>query len=146
MKKIIYLSLTLLLLSCTEDTKEKLVVYQSPTCGCCSGWVANMQSNGMNVEAIKTDDMYSKKVEAGIDMSLSSCHTGLIAGYFVEGHVPYDAITKLLDEKPNIKGITVPGMPAGTNVPGMETIDERAKFDVLAVNLDGSTFIWKQYE
>ena len=49
-------------------------------------------------------------------------------------------------EKNNIKGITVPGMPAGTNVPGMETIDERAKFDVLAVNLDGSTFIWKQYE
>ena len=63
MKKII-LSLTLLLLSCSEDTKEKLVVYQSPTCGCCSGWVANMESNGMDVEAIKTNDMYTTKVNA----------------------------------------------------------------------------------
>ena len=63
MKKII-LSLTILLLSCTEDTKEKLVVYQSPTCGCCSGWVTNMESNGMNVEAIKTNDMYNTKVNA----------------------------------------------------------------------------------
>ena len=108
MKKIIYLSLTLLLLSCTEDTKEKLVVYQSPTCGCCSGWVANMESNGMNVEAIKTNDMYTTKVNAGIDMSLSSCHTGFIGDYFIEGHVPYDAISKLLSERPDIKGITVP--------------------------------------
>ena len=146
MKKIIYLSLTLLLLSCTEDTKEKLVVYQSPTCGCCSGWVANMESNGMNVEAIKTNDMYTTKVNAGIDMNLSSCHTGFIGDYFIEGHVPYDAIAKLLSERPDIKGITVPGMPAGINVPGMETINERAKFDVLAVNNDGSTFVWKQYE
>ena len=64
----------------------------------------------------------------------------------VEGHVPYDAISKLLSDRPDIKGITVPGMPAGSNVPGMETINERAKFDVLAVNNDGSTFVWKQYE
>ena len=56
MKKIIYLSLTLLLLSCSEDTKEKLVVYQSPTCGCCDGWVANMKSNGMNVCLLYTSD------------------------------------------------------------------------------------------
>ena len=145
MKKII-LTLSLLLFACNQDTKEKLVVYQSPTCGCCSGWVANMEQNGFNVEAIKTNDMYNTKVNAGIDMSLSSCHTGFISGYFIEGHVPHDAITKLLAEKPDIKGITVPGMPACINVPGMEVSDERAKFDVLAVNNDGSTFIWKQYE
>ena len=99
-----------------------------------------------SVEAIKTNDMYTTKVNAGIDMSLSSCHTGFIGDYFIEGHVPHDAVTKLLTEKPNIKGITVPGMPAGVNVPGMEVTNERAKFDVLAVNTDGSTFIWKQYE
>jgi len=145
MKKII-LSLSILLLSCSEDTKEKLVVYQSPTCGCCSKWVANMEYNGMNVEAIKTNDMYNTKMNAGIEMSLSSCHTGFIGKYFIEGHVPYDAITKLLMERPGIKGITVPGMPAGINVPGMEVNNERAKFDVLAVNNDGSTYIWKSYE
>ena len=144
MKKII-LSLTVLLLSCTEDTKEKLEVYQSPTCGCCSEWVTNMESNGMNVEAIKTNDMYNTKINAGIDMSLSSCHTGFISGYFIEGHVPYDAITKLLNERPDIKGITVPGMPAGINVPGMETINEKAEYDVLYVRKDGSTAVWKQY-
>ena len=145
MKKII-LTLSLLLFACSQDTKEKLVVYQSPSCGCCSGWVANMEENGFNVEAIKTEDMYSTKVNAGIDMSLSSCHTGFIGDYFVEGHVPHDAIEKLLNERPDIKGITVPGMPSGINVPGMEVSNERAKFDVLAVNNDGSTFIWKQYE
>ena len=102
MKKII-LTLSLLLFACNQDTKEKLVVYQSPTCGCCSGWVANMEQNGFNVEAIKTNDMYNTKVNAGIDMSLSSCHTGFISGYFIEGHVPHDAITKLLAEKPDIK-------------------------------------------
>ena len=69
-----------------------------------------------------------------------------IGGYFVEGHVPHDAIKKLLSERPNIKGITVPGMPAGVNVPGMEVSQERAEFEVLAVNNDGSTFVWKQYE
>ena len=116
MKKII-LSLTVLLLSCTEDTKEKLVVYQSPTCGCCSGWVTNMESNGMNVEAIKTNDMYNTKINAGIDMSLSSCHTGFISGYFIEGHVPFEAVEKLLKEQPDIDGIALPGMPIGT--PGM---------------------------
>ena len=145
MKKII-LTLSLLLLACNQDTKEKLVVYQSPSCGCCSGWVANMEENGFNVEAIKTEDMYSTKVNAGIDMSLSSCHTGFIGDYFVEGHVPHDAIEKLLNERPDIKGITVPGMPSGINVPGMEVSNERAKFDVLAVNNDGSTFVWKSYE
>ena len=145
MKKII-LTLSLLLLACNQDTKEKLVVYQSPSCGCCSGWVANMEENGFNVEAIKTEDMYSTKVNAGIDMSLSSCHTGFIGDYFVEGHVPHDAIEKLLNERPDIKGITVPGMPSGINVPGMEVSNERAKFDVLAVNNDGTTFVWKSYE
>ena len=144
MKKII-LTLSLLLFACNQDTKEKLVVYQSPTCGCCSGWVANMEENGFNVEAIKTEDMYSTKVNAGIDMSLSSCHTGFIGDYFVEGHVPHDAIEKLLNERPDIKGITVPGMPSGINVPGMEVSNDRAKFDVLAVNNDGSTFVWKSY-
>ena len=105
-----------------------------------------MEQNGLNVEAIKTNDMYSAKVKAGIDVTLQSCHTGFIEGYFVEGHVPFDAITKLLSERPDIKGITLPGMPSGSNVPGMETINEKAEFDVLAVNNDGSTFIWKHYE
>jgi len=146
MKKIIF-TLSLLLFACNDqDTKEKLVVYQSPTCGCCSGWATNMQQNGFDIETIKTNDMFSAKVEAGIDVTLQSCHTAFIGGYFVEGHVPHDAIKKLLSERPNIKGITVPGMPAGVNVPGMEVSQERAEFEVLAVNNDGSTFVWKQYE
>jgi len=142
----VLLIISIILFSCNQDTKEKLVVYQSPTCGCCSGWVSIMEQNGFNVESIKTNDMYSAKVKAGIDYTLQSCHTAFIGNYFVEGHVPSDAITKLLLENPDIKGITVPGMPAGSNVPGMETINERAEFDVLAVNHDGSTFIWKKYQ
>ena len=142
MKKII-LSLTLLLLSCTEDTKEKLVVYQSPTCGCCSGWVTNMESNGMNVEAIKTNDMYNTKINAGIDMSLSSCHTGFISGYFIEGHVPVSDIHRLLIERPQARGLTVPGMPIGS--PGMEMGNSREAFDTFLVFENGRTEIFNRH-
>ena len=102
MRKIV-LILTLMLFACEQDTKEKLVVYQSPTCGCCSGWVTNMEQNGFNVESIKTNDMYSTKVKAGIDVTLQSCHTGFIDGYFIEGHVPASDIKELLEKKIKLK-------------------------------------------
>ena len=90
--------------------------------------------------------MRSIKTQYKISQKNTSCHTGIIGSYFIEGHVPASDIKELLEKQPDIAGLTVPGMPAGVNVPGMEVSQERAEFEVLAVNNDGSTFVWKQYE
>ena len=136
-----------LLFSCKEKTENKNIVYLSPDCGCCHDWVVHMEKNDFPLEKNMESNMYDIKINAGLPIDLASCHTAMISGYFIEGHVPADDVKRLIKENPNnIVGLTVPGMPAGINVPGMETINERAKFDVLAVNNDGSTYIWKQYE
>ena len=91
--------------------------------------------------------MYDIKINAGLPIDLASCHTAIIDGYFIEGHVPADDVKRLIKENPNnILGLTVPGMPAGINVPGMEVSDEKANFDVLAIDLNGNSSIWAHYE
>ncbi|OGZ06799.1 MAG: hypothetical protein A3C93_02435 [Candidatus Lloydbacteria bacterium RIFCSPHIGHO2_02_FULL_54_17] len=94
-------------------------VYKSPTCGCCSGYIEELKRQGANVTVEMVDDrrLAEIKTEHGISPEHSSCHTSIIDGYVVEGHVPIEAVKKLITEKPAIKGITLPGMPSGT--PGM---------------------------
>ena len=136
-----------MIFSCKGKVENKHLVYLSPDCGCCHDWVKHMEINNFPLEKNLNSNMYDVKINAGLPIDLASCHTAIINGYFIEGHVPANDVKRLIQQKPNgIIGLTVPGMPAGINVPGMETINERAKFDVLAVNNDGSTFIWKQYE
>jgi len=96
----------------------RIVVYKSASCGCCDKWVSYLKENGFIVETHTTNEMETIKSQYGIAPKLQSCHTSLIGGYVIEGHVPVEAILKLLDEKPEIKGIAVPGMPNGS--PGME--------------------------
>lgn len=93
------------------------VVYRSPTCGCCENYVEYFRRHDVEVEDEVTDDVDSVKAEHGVPADVEGCHTALIDGYVVEGHVPLEAIEKLLDERPDIDGIAVPGMPA--NSPGM---------------------------
>ncbi|MGB1142472.1 MAG: DUF411 domain-containing protein [Halioglobus sp.] len=112
-------------------------VYKSPYCGCCDDWITHLEDNGFTVTSHTRDDMADIKARLGVSPELQSCHTGVIDGYFVEGHVPASDIKRMLSEKPEIKGLTVPGMPAGENVPGMETRPGNATFDVLAVDEDG---------
>lgn len=96
-----------------------VTLYKSPTCGCCGEYSLELADNGYNVEVIKTEDMQSIKDKYGISEEMESCHTMIIGGYFVEGHMPYEAIDKLLSEKPDIDGITLPDMPSGTiGMPG----------------------------
>lgn len=92
-------------------------VYKSPTCGCCSKWVDHMREHGFTV---KTHDVGNKEIrkKAGISNTLGSCHTALVNGYAIEGHVPAPDIIRLLKEKPQAVGLAVPDMPHGT--PGME--------------------------
>lgn len=97
---------------------NEIVVYQSRTCGCCKKWVSHLQNNGFQVKSEYVDDVNEVKLKHNLPMNLASCHTGIIDGYIVEGHVPADDIKKLLSVKPRVKGIAVPGMPMGS--PGME--------------------------
>ncbi len=94
-------------------------VYRDPNCTCCGGWMKHLQAQGFKVKNVPTADMISFKQQQGITDDLASCHTAIIDGYAIEGHVPGDDIKRLLAQKPDIKGIAVPGMPVGT--PGMES-------------------------
>ncbi|WP_232796456.1 DUF411 domain-containing protein [Roseovarius salinarum] len=104
-------------------------VTKTPTCGCCSAWVDLARARDWRVEVEDTPDYVGMKQAAEVPERLWACHTAKIAGYTVEGHVPFEAIRKLLDERPDIEGISVPGMPAGS--PGMGT-DPDAVYDVIA--------------
>lgn len=92
-------------------------LYKSPTCGCCTAYADYLEANGFDVEVVVRDDMDEIKSQAGVPARLQSCHTTMIGRYAVEGHVPVEAIDKLMQERPFTRGIAMPGMPAGS--PGM---------------------------
>ena len=112
----------------------EMTVYSSPTCSCCAKWVDHLEKNRLTVKHIKTEQLGAKKQELGIPRSLASCHTGVIGGYVVEGHVPAEQVKRLLTESPDIDGLSVPGMPIGS--PGMERGDTREPYDVVAFRDD----------
>lgn len=97
---------------------EEMVVYKSPDCECCDGWVKSLEQQGYHhIKVIKREDMDALKTELGVTDDLRSCHTARIGGYVIEGHVPADAIDRLLTEHPPVAGLASPGMPSGA--PGM---------------------------
>lgn len=108
-------------------------VSKSPTCGCCGAWIALAREEGYDVEVTETDNVTSAKQEAGIPGALWSCHTAMIEGYVVEGHVAFEALAKFIEERPEVDGIAGPGMPAGS--PGMGD-EPTAQFDVIAFGGD----------
>lgn len=120
-----------------------MVVYKTPTCGCCDLWVDHAEEHGFTVEAVDLDGydaLVQKKREHGVDWDLGSCHTALVGGYVVEGHVPADVVQRLLDERPDIRGIAVPGMPIGS--PGMEGPNARP-YQVIAIGHDGARTLFE---
>lgn len=117
----------------------QVTVYKSPTCGCCAEWVNHLRENGFAVIVHDQDDLSMVKAANGITRELESCHTGIVDGYVVEGHVPADLIARLLTERPAIAGLAVPGMPGGS--PGMESAPKEA-YQVLAIGKDGRTTVF----
>jgi hypothetical protein len=99
-------------------TLPKMVVTKDPNCGCCTGWVEHVRAAGFDVEVVESAEVNRLKTRLGVPQALASCHTAEIGGYVIEGHVPPTAIKRLLAEKPDGKGLAVPGMPVGS--PGME--------------------------
>ena len=95
-----------------------ITVYKSPTCGCCGKWVDLLKSDGFRVTVKNQYDLSPLKARLGVPDKLASCHTGVVDGYLVEGHVPIKDIRRLIKERPKGLGIAVPGMPLGS--PGME--------------------------
>ncbi len=105
------------------NPKTEAVVYKSLICGCCEGFIYELKKN-FNVNIKVMDDISSIKNQYNIPPEMESCHTTVINGYFIEGHVPIEAINKLLEEKPEIDGIILPGMPAGS--PGMSGLKKES--------------------
>ena len=142
MKKTI-LFLALITSSVFAMEGKTMTVYKSPFCGCCAKWIDIMKSKGFEVKTIETNEVNTIKQKAGLQAGQTSCHTAFVDGYVVEGHVDYSAVKKMLVEKPNIIGITVPGMPVGS--PGMEQGNTKQAYDVLYVNKDGSTGVYESH-
>ncbi len=117
-----------------DDNKNKIIVFKSPTCGCCTLYVPYLKKNGFAVET-KNENMIHIRKKYQIPSAMESCHTTIIGDYFIEGHVPMEAINKLLEEKPDIKGISLPGMPSGSpGMPGPKT----KPFIIYAISKEGT--------
>lgn len=121
-----------------------LAVYKSPTCGCCDGWVAHMRQAGFTVAVHVVEDPGTIRRARGLPDTLASCHTGVIDGYAIEGHVPAADVVRLLAERPEAAGLAAPGMPLGS--PGMEAPGGRKQpFDTLLVLRSGQTRVFARH-
>lgn len=114
-------------------------VYKSPTCGCCGKWIDHLKAKGFDVQATDVRDVSVIKRQNGLPPALASCHTAVVGGYVIEGHVPADDIKRLLSEKPEIAGLSVPKMPIGS--PGMEGPNPE-RYDVIAFDGQGKQQIY----
>lgn len=143
--------------ACTQDSKNTVLsprsattanlpvmtVYKSPTCGCCQDWITYIESAGYSVNDIDHDNIDAIKAEYGLTApSLKSCHTAVIDGYVIEGHVPVTDIERLLSERPDVVGLTAPGMPMMS--PGMGS-ELPKDYDVLAFDKDGHSQVYSSY-
>ena len=128
----------------SRATGPQMTVYRSASCGCCTAWGSHIASAGFRMEDHVIEDMDAVKKARGVSPQQASCHTAVVEGYVIEGHVPASAIKRLLKERPNIRGLAVPGMPMGS--PGMEVVGvEAERFEVLAVAHDGTTSVFARY-
>ncbi len=128
----------------SADKPVDIVVYRSPTCECCGKWLDHLKKNNFTVKDIVTDDVQAIKDKYGVSEAMASCHTAIVDGYVIEGHVPAEDIMNLLTTKPKIVGIAVPGMPSGT--PGMEMGGRKDAYDVMSFDKENHYEIFHHYE
>ncbi len=118
-------------------TAPPITVYKTPTCGCCKMWVEHLEQSGFTVETHDLPDLTAVKDSLGVPRELGSCHTATVAGYAIEGHVPAAEVARLLQEKPDVQGLSVPGMPIGS--PGMEVPGQTPHtYDVVSFGENGA--------
>ena len=137
---------TLLLLGgCQEEAVvDQLVidVHRDANCGCCKDWIAHLEDNGFTVRDHVEPDMVAVKMKHGVPPRLASCHTALIDGRFVEGHVPAEQVLELR-KRPDLRGLAVPGMPVGS--PGMEMGDRQDAYQVIGLTRNGQEGVIARY-
>ena len=119
---------------------KDITVYKNPSCGCCGKWISYLEGHGYKVTVEETRDVFAIKQKLGVPEKLAACHTAVIDGYVVEGHITHRDIKRLLLLRPEVKGIAVPGMPIGT--PGMEMGNTVEPYDVITFNDDGKMEIF----
>lgn len=117
-------------------------VYRDPNCGCCKAWIEHLEDNGFVVTDIVESDMVSVKMGLGVPPEMASCHTGVMEGRFIEGHVPAADILAARD-RPDLIGLAVPRMPVGS--PGMEMGARKDPFDVIALDTEGNPEVFNSY-
>lgn len=157
MKYLMSLALSLLILSNTHaesiwdpqtppsllEKPLEITVYRSAQCGCCKDWIDHLKQHNFKVDDVTSDDMHTVKRQLGLPGELASCHTGVVNGYIIEGHVPAQDIKKLIYSKSELKGLSVPQMPHGT--PGMET-GRKDKFYVVGFDEEGELTPFNVYQ
>lgn len=141
------LVVTLFFHSASAVDAGTVTVAKTPSCGCCTAWIEHLEQNGFDVVAydMTHEALDNVKRDLDIDPALVSCHTAMVDGYFIEGHVPADDITRLLQERPaGARGLSVPGMPIGS--PGMEMGNQRDPFQTLLVRQNNQTEVFSTYD
>ena len=124
--------------------RHTIAVHKTPTCACCDGWVSHLRDAGFDVSVTITPDLAALRRQHGMPDALASCHSALIDGYFIEGHVPAGDVRRLVAQRPDAVGLSVPGMPLGS--PGMETPGgDRDRYDTLLVLRDGTTRVFTRH-
>ncbi len=125
--------------------RPQVEVWKDPNCGCCKDWVLHMQANGFDVKVHDSGNSAARK-RLGVPEALASCHTALVGGYAIEGHVPAREVQRLLRERPAALGLSVPGMPVGS--PGMDGAvygTRKDPYDVLLFSRNGASRVYQSY-
>jgi len=131
------------LVAAQRATMPTVEVFKSPTCGCCANWVKHLEASGFTTRVTDVEDMTEVKAKYGVPGRLQSCHTAVVNGYVLEGHVPASEVQRLIKERPAVVGVTVPGMPIGS--PGMEQGNTVQPYSVLTFDKQGQTTIFASY-
>lgn len=140
----ILLAATFLIFRETKALHGTLTLYKTESCGCCTLWGDHMKENGFGVQSVNVENLSLIKSQYQVERSLASCHTGIIDGYVIEGHVPAKEVKRLLEERPDAIGLAVAGMPI--NSPGMEMDGHSGDaYDVILFRADGSHEVYASY-
>ncbi len=126
-----------------DGLTKDIVVYKNPECGCCTRWVRYLEEKNYNVTIEHTRDIFEVKKRLGVPEKLAACHTAVIDGYVIEGHITHRDIKRLLLFRPEVTGIAVPGMPIGT--PGMEQGNTKQPYDVISFDKKGNTGVFAKH-
>lgn len=132
-----------LLQTLPAQAASKVQVYKNPSCGCCTAWVDHLKAAGFAVDVTEVDDTAAVRKRLGMPDRLAGCHTGIVEGYALEGHVPAADVKRLLASRPQAVGLAVPGMPVGS--PGMEYGDRKDRYQVILVDRKGRETVFATY-